>query len=621
MKSVHPIVISLVLIAAFGAGTVACARTIASGSSSQSASASATHDSAINWQPWSDQVFAKAKQEHRFVLLDLEAIWCHWCHVMDQKTYKDPGVAELLSKHFIAVKVDQDSRPDLSGRYEDYGWPATIIFDSSGKEIVKRSGYIEPKGMATLLQAIAKDPARVMASETGSSKVKENKQSSESKTFLLSPTQEKELIRKHKSGFDNKVGGWGTFQKFLDADSVEYSLMLASRGDTEAERRAHQTLAGELALVDPVWGGVYQYSTQGDWNHPHFEKIMLMQTDNMRTYAEAYKIWHDSQYLKAAKNIARYLTDFLTSPDGAFYTSQDADLIRGEHSAGYFALNDAGRRKLGMPNIDKHIYARENGMAINAFVALYQATADKQYLDQAIKATNWILANRAIAGGGFRHDEHDDAGPYLGDNLQMERALLSLYQATADRRWLMLAEETANFISRNFVSDSGIVESSTNNKTSLPPTATIDNNVLTARFANLLYHYSGNKEYKNLAERSLRYLANDQTLAKRKYLVAGILLANMELAKDPDHITIVGQKDDPKAKALFEAALAYPSTYKRVEWYDNREGPLPNMDVEYPELPKAAAFGCANQRCSTPAYEPDEVKQVADRFNRPDDIK
>jgi uncharacterized protein YyaL (SSP411 family) len=395
-------------------------------------------------------------------------------------------------------------------------------------------------------------------------------------TPLLSPTQEKQLIRRHKSGFDTKVGGWGAFQKFLDADSVEYSLRLASRGDKDAEQRAHQTLARELALVDP-------------------EKIMLRQADNMRIYAEAYKIWHDSQYLKAAKSIAGYLTNFLTSPDGAFYAS--------------------------VPKIDKHIYARENGMAINAFAALYQATGDKQYLDQAIKATNWVIANRAIAGGGFRHDEHDDAGPYLGDNLQMGRALLSLYQATAERHWLMRAEETANFIARNFVSDSrvGIAESSTNNKTKLPPAIAIDDNVLVARFANLLYHYSGDKAYKNLAEDAMRYLSSEQTLAIRKYLVAGILLANMELAKDPDHIAVVGHKDDPKAKALFEAALAYPSTYKRVEWYDSKEGPLPNMDVDYPELPKAAAFGCANQRCSTPAYEPDEVKQVADSFNH--DIK
>src|SRR5271156_3327844 len=96
----------------------------------------------LNWQPWSDKAFADAKRENRFVLLDLEAVWCHWCHVMDANTYSDPTVIKLLQSRYIVVKADQDSRPDLATRYEDYGWPATIVFDSNGHEIVKRQGYL-----------------------------------------------------------------------------------------------------------------------------------------------------------------------------------------------------------------------------------------------------------------------------------------------------------------------------------------------------------------------------------------------------------------------------------------------------------------------------------------------
>src|SRR4051812_13176966 len=77
----------------------------------------------INWQPWTDQVFERAKEEHKFVILDLEAVWCHWCHVMDEKTYSNPTVANLLDAKYIALRVDQDSRPDLSNKYEDFGWP------------------------------------------------------------------------------------------------------------------------------------------------------------------------------------------------------------------------------------------------------------------------------------------------------------------------------------------------------------------------------------------------------------------------------------------------------------------------------------------------------------------
>ena len=92
------------------------------------------------------------------MLLDLGAVWCHWCHVMEEITYRDPEVIRLIGERYIAVSVDQDSRPDLSNRYEDYGWPATIVFDADGNEIVKRQGYIPPRPMASMLQAIIDDP-------------------------------------------------------------------------------------------------------------------------------------------------------------------------------------------------------------------------------------------------------------------------------------------------------------------------------------------------------------------------------------------------------------------------------------------------------------------------------
>src|SRR5262249_33672378 len=120
---------------------------------------SAAPSEEIDWQPWSDSVFAEAQKEGRFVLLNLGAGWCHWCHVMDQITYQDPDVIKLIRAHYIAVSVDQDSRPDLANRYEDYGWPATIVFKSDKSEIVKRRGYVPPRPMVSLLDAIVNDPS------------------------------------------------------------------------------------------------------------------------------------------------------------------------------------------------------------------------------------------------------------------------------------------------------------------------------------------------------------------------------------------------------------------------------------------------------------------------------
>ena len=121
--------------------------------------ATASEPAMIDWQTWSDSIFERAQREHRFVLLDLEAVWCHWCHVMDAETYADPKVVALIRAKYLAVKVDQDSRPDISARYEDYGWPATVVFNPDGSEIMKRQGYLPAKLMASMLQAIIDDPS------------------------------------------------------------------------------------------------------------------------------------------------------------------------------------------------------------------------------------------------------------------------------------------------------------------------------------------------------------------------------------------------------------------------------------------------------------------------------
>jgi hypothetical protein len=94
--------------------------------------ASARAEEKLDWTPWSEEIFAKAAREQRFVILDLEAVWCHWCHVMEETTYSDPKVVELLKSKYLTVRVDQDANPDLSNRYGDWGWPATIVFAQTG---------------------------------------------------------------------------------------------------------------------------------------------------------------------------------------------------------------------------------------------------------------------------------------------------------------------------------------------------------------------------------------------------------------------------------------------------------------------------------------------------------
>jgi uncharacterized protein YyaL (SSP411 family) len=559
-----------------------------------------TSPSSLTWLPWSDGVFAQAKHQQKFVLLDLEAIWCHWCHVMDTTTYRDPKVIALLNKKYLTVKVDQDSRPDLSNRYEDYGWPATVVFDGDGHEIVKRQGYLTPEEMASMLQAIIDDPS------PGPSIQAETKIDFPANPLLAADLR-KTLDQDYFAGYDSKLGSWGTDQKFLDWDSVEYAMELAAHGDARAEHMARQTLDAQLQLIDPVWGGVYQYSTDGVWTKPHFEKIMAMQAENLRIYANAYSQFKDPKYLKAAESIRDFLKNFLTSPEGGFYTSQDADVVEGKHSGEYFALNDQQRRAQGIPRVDKHVYARENGWAITAFATLYAVTGEQDALDRATRAADYIVQHRALPNGGLRHGTKDVGGPFLGDSLSMSRAFLTLYGVTGDRKWLHSAEASMQFAAHNFQAKTGagFLTTITPTDHAYQPHPQRDENVGVVRVANLLSHYSGDSSYRQMSEQAMRYLAAPP-IAKR-LPVASVLLADYEIGHPPLHLTVVGHKDDPAAKDLFRAALQYPALYKRLEWWDTREGKLPNPDVQYPPVQKAAAYVCTERTCSPPIYNAAEV--------------
>ncbi|MBI3307192.1 MAG: thioredoxin domain-containing protein, partial [Candidatus Omnitrophica bacterium] len=336
--------------------------------------------SSLAWQKWEDGLFEKAKSENRFVILDLEAVWCHWCHVMEETTYQDPKVKELIQAKYIPVRVDQDANPDISHRYEDYGWPATVVFAPDGSEIVKRRGYIPPGPMASLLQAIIDDPA------PGPS-ITQGEEIRPAENAFLAPDQAEEIQAEHLDLYDKEFGGWGSIFKLIDADHMEYAMLKAAAGDKEEEGFALKTFDQALNLLDPVWGGFYQYSDQRDWKSPHFEKIMIIQTDYMRLYAMAWLIWQKPEYLNAAKAVADYAKNFMTSEKGAFYTSQDADVSPEFLGTEFYALTDSARRESGkMPRIDQHIYSRENGWMISSLAALYAATGEPSYLNQAVAA-------------------------------------------------------------------------------------------------------------------------------------------------------------------------------------------------------------------------------------------
>jgi len=563
----------------------------------------ATVPAPITWTTqWGPAVFAQAAREHRFVLLDLHAVWCHWCHVMDGETYTDARVRSLIGQRYLAVSVDADRDPGLTSRYGDWGWPATVVLASDGTEIVKRRGFIPAPQMASLLQAIIDDPTpgpsvtrAAAAAPTGPGRL--NRHALDS------------LMGTYVGLYDEEHAGWGTIHKFVDAPAMELAFELADGGDATATERARRTLDANLNLIDPVWGGVYQYSDAIDWHSPHFEKLLEFQADDLRLYSEAYARWGDPAYLKAAESIRGYLAHFLTSRDGAFYVSQDADLSVAHPGKDYYSLEDAARRALGVPRVDTHVYARENGWAIRALSRFHDVTGDAIALRDASRAAEWVLAHRALPGGGFSHDESDRGGPFLDDSLAMGEAFVALYRSTGERRWLNEAESAFQFVVQRLRDPAaGFIASpvpSGARGVFRDPIRAVDQNAAVARLANLLYRYTGEQRFRDSALHAVKVLA--RTSPESGQLHADILLADRELAAAPTHVTIVGAKADPAAQALHAAALKVPATYLQVDWWDRAEGPLPNPAIRYPVLPAAAAFACSENACSTPVYEPAQV--------------
>jgi uncharacterized protein len=265
--------------------------------------------------------------------------------------------------------------------------------------------------------------------------------------------------------------------------------------------------------------------------------------------------------------------------------------------------------------VDKHIYARENGWFIEALTTLYAVTGDSVYRDEAVRAAEWISQHRAISDGGFRHGDEQSGPISLGDTLAMGRAFLGLYVVTGDHAWLDRADRAAGFIHDHFAyhaQDAAIgfaTATGVADPAHFAPVPDFDENVSLARFANLLFHYTGDKRDRTMAETALRFAGAPEVAKSRLSSVGGLLLAEHELATDPLHIAIVGKAGDASAQTLFKTALAFPYVYKQVEWIDpGAKDSTPDASI-YPELPQAAAYTCVNRACSAPVF--DEAHLIA----------
>jgi hypothetical protein len=307
---------------------------------------SARHQPVL-WHPWGEAAFAKAQAEDKPILLDIGAVWCHWCHVMDRESYEDPGVAALINEHFVAVKVDRDERPDVDARYQaavsaisgQGGWPLTAFLTPDGRPYFggtyfPRDDRFGRPGFGRVLLTMAQvwQERRDEALESASSVMAaiEHNESFSGRGGDFSLALVDRIAGSILKQFDPRNGGFGSQPKFPHPAALDLLLEVAMNRDIEQAGEVFLTTLEKMArggVYDHLAGGFHRYSVDEHWGVPHFEKMLYDNTELLRNYLHGFQSYAREDFLQTALEVIDWLDSTMTDrAHGGFYASQDADI-------------------------------------------------------------------------------------------------------------------------------------------------------------------------------------------------------------------------------------------------------------------------------------------------------
>ncbi len=305
----------------------------------------------IHWHEWGDEAFAAAQRENKPMLLDIGAVWCHWCHVMDRESYDDPEVAAIVNEHFVAVKVDRDERPDIDSRYQaaisavsgQGGWPLTAFLTPEGKPFYggtyfpPTDGYGRPsfKRVLTSIAAAYKEKhgdvveqAKLVESAIAQA---ESFTGRGGKTDgKISPAIIDAIVNSAFSMFDARNGGFGNAPKFPHPSVLDLLIAQYSRTKDHRLLNVIVTTLEHMAnggVYDQLAGGFHRYSVDERWIVPHFEKMSYDNSELLKNYVHAFQATGSEFFADVARDIIRWMDEWLSDRQrGGFYASQDADI-------------------------------------------------------------------------------------------------------------------------------------------------------------------------------------------------------------------------------------------------------------------------------------------------------
>ena len=482
-------------------------------------------DNPVDWYPWGEEAFARARAEDKPILLSVGYSACHWCHVMERESFEDPEIARLMNEHFVNVKVDREERPDVDQIYMQAvqaltgrgGWPMTVFLTPEGEPFYGGT-YFPPAprhglpGFPQVLRAVAEAwrhrrgevlvSSRRLAAELGrGERVRAGGR-------LLTDDILAGAFEALAAQFDEIHGGTVGAPKFPQPMIWEFALRYWKRTGREQARTMVRTTLTRMArggIYDQLGGGFHRYSVDERWLVPHFEKMLYDNAQLASLYLHGWLAFGEPEYRRVAEETLDYLLREMRDPAGGFYSAQDAD-SEGEEgrfflwtpaavqavlgpdadlALAYWGLdrgpNFEGRNVLWVPGepdpgritpLRRRLFeARERrvrparddkvltawtGLAARAFAEAGRALGRADYLGAARAAADFVLSALVEGDGRLLRSWKDGRARlkgYLEDYAMAAAALVELYEATFERRWLDAARRLADDLLRLFWDD------------------------------------------------------------------------------------------------------------------------------------------------------------------------
>ncbi|HOG47726.1 MAG TPA: DUF255 domain-containing protein [Anaerolineae bacterium] len=568
----------------------------------------------IPWRQWTADAFRQAQESDRPVLLSISATWCHWCHVMDESTFRHPEVIRRVSEELVPIRVDTDRRPDINNRYNLGGWPTTAFLTAQG-DILTGETFMPVEEFLSVLDEVmgyyrerrSELEQRLQRRRTRRARISELRHRLRGN---VTPEIVDTVVTALRQAYDAEHGGFGPAPKFPLPDTIELALAAGTAAQDEAlldMARTSLMAMAEKGLYDTVDGGFFRYSTTADWTQPHYEKMLDGNARLLSTYLHAAQALDAPLFWQTARGVATYVEANLRDTEsGAFAGSADAD-------EDYYQMREDVRRLRNRPRVDPTIYTDRNAMMVIAFLEAAATLDEPYYADVALQALEAVWGRCFIPGAGMAHVY--DGSPHLpgllADQVWMGQALLAAQSHLGRGDYLQRARALMDLMASRLADpDAGGYYDVPFDATALgrlrERLKLLDENALAADLALRLNRLTGDDGDHEAAVGTLEAMA--PLYRAYRHHAALYALTVSRFIGPPLHLVLVGDPSAEPSRKLRQAALRIYEPNKLVETVDPNLAPERLAALDLPPAPTPTLYARRGRQTSPPVQDPAQLR-------------